>query len=169
MINDDNDSNDSNETYESISSMPTDPITVGDINMAPIIISSDSSDSNVEVAQSSSSQLSTIHKKKRGDHSNKRKRANSDPSSDEDVLIEKALACMEQKSDELDLFGQYIASELRRISDPSIRSVMKLKITAVLMGFGSDFVSNGSIDVQQASTGWNSGSFAFGEMPTNIL
>lgn len=164
MINDDNDSNYSNETCESISSVPTDPITVDGINMAPIIISSDSSDSNVEVAQSSSSQLSTIHKKKRGDHSNKRKRAISDQSSDEDVLIEKALACMEQKSDELDLFGQYIASELRRISDSSTRNVMKLKITAVLMGFASD-----SIDVQQASTGWTSGSFTFEEMPTNSM
>lgn len=166
-MNDDTDSNTGSETCELIS-VVTNPVTENEINEAPIIITSDSSDSNV-AQPSSSSQSSTVQKKRRLEHSNKRKRVNSGLSSDEDILFEKAIAVMDQKNDELDHFGQYIASELRKITDESSRKFMKLKITAVLMGFASDIVPNRSNHAQQKTFDWSDGSHGFEEMTSGDI
>lgn len=53
--------------------------------------------------------------------------------SDENDLFEKAVAVMNEKSDEFDVLGQYVASELRQMVDPSIRQIAKKQILQVLV------------------------------------
>lgn len=65
--------------------------------------------------------------------------------SDENDLFEKALAAMNQNSDVLDIFGQYVASELRQISNPSLRQVAKTEIIKVLMSYGDVLVSTAQV------------------------
>lgn len=51
--------------------------------------------------------------------------------------MEQAIACMNQKSDEYDIFGQFVASELRQIYDSVKRNTLKRSIMTVLITQGS--------------------------------
>lgn len=135
------------EVIETIT-VPIETITIDDINAATIILSSDSSDSHSECAAPSKS---NAMKKRRVEHSNKRKRDNS--SSDEDILMERALAIMNETNDELDVFGQFVASEMRQISDLSARNFVKRKIMAILMNSGHDGMHEMQNHFQHITTG----------------
>lgn len=135
------------EVVETIT-VPVETITIDDINAATIVLSSDSSDSHSECAAPSKS---NAMKKRRVENLNKRKRENSSSSSDEDILMEKALAIMNEKHDELDVFGQFVASEMRQISDLSARNFVKRKIMAILMN--SDGMHEMQNHFQHISTG----------------
>lgn len=50
----------------------------------------------------------------------------------EDLVLKKALAIMEKKDDEFDIFGQFIASEIRQLSNPSTRFALKSEIMKVI-------------------------------------
>lgn len=52
---------------------------------------------------------------------------------DEDILMERALDLMNQRTDELDILGQLVASELRQIHDTIERNFVKKSILDVLM------------------------------------
>lgn len=51
--------------------------------------------------------------------------------------MEKALAIMDQRSDDLDIFGQLIAAELRRMSDPITRNLVKKEVMTIVMNVGA--------------------------------
>ena len=64
----------------------------------------------------------------------------------EDMLLQKAIACMErtgnvhqQKRDEDDIFGDYIASEMRAIQNIEIKRWVKFKIQSLLFSAHSGF------------------------------
>lgn len=50
--------------------------------------------------------------------------------------MERALAVMDQRSDEWDIFGQFIASELRQIYDLVERNTVKRSIMHVILSHG---------------------------------
>lgn len=57
---------------------------------------------------------------------------------DENLLMERALTVMDQRSDEWDVFGQFVACELRQIFDCIQRNAVKRSIMKVLLTCGSD-------------------------------
>ena len=64
----------------------------------------------------------------------------------EDVLLQKAIACMEktgkvhqQKRDDDDIFGDYIASEMRAIQNVEMKRWVKFKIQSLLFSAHSGF------------------------------
>ncbi|XP_031637792.1 uncharacterized protein LOC116350192 [Contarinia nasturtii] len=113
---------------------PIEKLAEFDINAA-IVLSSDSSDTN----DNQYDVPSCSNNKRRIEHSSKRKKSNSQ-SSDENVLMQKALEVMSHTNDELDVFGQFIASEMRQISDLSKRNSVKREIMAILMNSGNDML-----------------------------
>lgn len=72
--------------------------------------------------------------------SKKTKRRNIENDSVDDALLEKALAVMNQPNDVCDIFGQYVASELRQMSSISIRNIVKGEITKLLLKYSSSSV-----------------------------
>lgn len=56
---------------------------------------------------------------------------------DENMLMEKALTMLDQRSDEWDIFGQFVASELRQIFNCIERNNVKRSIMKVLLTFDS--------------------------------
>lgn len=50
--------------------------------------------------------------------------------------MEQAIAVMNQKSDEWDIFGQFVASELRQIFDSVQRNAVKRSIMSILITQG---------------------------------
>lgn len=107
--------------HDEISIGSTSASTSASIDTETISISSDSSDTRVEPISNG---------RKRGINVVKR-RAISE--SDENDLIEKAFAAMNHQHDEFDIFGQYVASEMRQISNPSVRQIVKRDIMLVLL------------------------------------
>lgn len=61
--------------------------------------------------------------------------------STDDELMEKALSIMNQPNDEFDIFGNFVASEMRQISDVEIRRMVKTEIMRVLITRSSNLIS----------------------------
>lgn len=61
---------------------------------------------------------------------------------DEDVLMQTALAVMNKQPDDLEIFGQFVASEMKQITNTSIRQVVKTQIMKVLLRFASPSENN---------------------------
>lgn len=102
---------------DDVSSESCEPVSDSDTN-APIVLSSDSSESE---------NCNRPAKKRRTNHA-----AKQNTTENEDLILEKALAIMEKKDDELDIFGQFIASEMRQLTNPSTRLVLKREIMKVV-------------------------------------
>lgn len=82
----------------------------------------------------------------------KSKKRALDSQSEEDCLIEQALSFM--KNDEFDIFGQFVANELRQMANPSLRNAIKHQIMRDLMSAPyqhSNSSSNSANDMQQYS------------------
>lgn len=96
-----------------------------------IVISSDS-DSQPEGAAS---------KRKKLHHNQKsaKKKAIENDSNEEkyDTLINRALSGIKQPNDELDVFGQFIASEMRQLPNTSLRRVVKSEIMKILIHYST--------------------------------
>lgn len=58
--------------------------------------------------------------------------SNTRATESEDLILEKALSIMEKKDDEFDIFGQFIASEMRQLTNPSTRFVLKTEIMKII-------------------------------------
>lgn len=100
-------------------------------------MSSDSSDTQSEAIPNIRNQRADRLTQKKG------KRRAVDISSSDDVdLLEQAVAVMNQKNDEFDIFGQYVASELRQISAPSIQRIVKNQILQIILNAGNMVVSS---------------------------
>lgn len=85
---------------------------------------------------------------------NKKRRIVSTDSIDENALIQKALAVMDEKSDDFDIFGQCVASELRQMTDISIQRSIKSEIMRAVMSYGDRLATNNMINTNTvASTG----------------
>lgn len=73
----------------------------------------------------------------------KKKRSNTLENMDT-ILMEQAIACMNQKTDEYDIFGQFVASELRQIFNLVKRNEVKRSIMKILITQGaSEQTANG--------------------------
>ena len=83
------------------------------------IESNDSSSVSSFGQLSSDSEPSTSSKRPYSQSSTQKnaKRKNSAVDDNMDVLLERAISVMDQRSDEWDIFGQFIASEIRQILD----------------------------------------------------
>lgn len=94
-------------------------------------MSSDSSDTQSESGESSNG------KRRRQPIPNKAKRqlVESATNFDEKLMMEKAMAIMDQKPDELEVLGQFVASELRQMPN-YIRNIAKTEIMKLLMHYG---------------------------------
>lgn len=92
----------------------------------------------------------------------KKKRAVVNSPNDDDVLLEQAVAAMNQKSDEFDIFGQYVASEMRQISDSMIRKSVKREIIQAIFNAGNMTVSSNGILSNQTSIRTNA-------LPSHIM
>lgn len=95
-----------------------------------IILFSESSDTQSEYGETSDSN----NKRHRFPvlNSKKAKRRNLEETTD-DALMNKALAVINQPNDDLDIFGQFVASEMRQISDLSSRKLVKNEIMRALL------------------------------------
>lgn len=71
--------------------------------------------------------------------SKKAKKRQADDTND-DMLLEKALAAINQPNDELDVFGQFVSSEMRQISDLTIRNLIKSEIMKVFIQYSTSTV-----------------------------
>lgn len=101
-------------------------------NQATIILSSDTSDANSE-----SNDSVNPKKKRKVQPPHQKTKKKTDDENSESELMERALTIMEQRNDEWDVFGQFIASELRQITDSLTRNSMKRKIMMILCNGGS--------------------------------
>lgn len=108
------------------------------IDEETISISSDSSDTHTRM---------NLGSKKLNQKRNKR-RASAISESDENELFEKALAVMNQNNDEWDIFGQYVASEMRQISDPTLRQIAKTEIIKIILSHSNVIVSTPQVQRQ---------------------
>lgn len=86
--------------------------------------------------------ISDSSESENGDKTTKKRRLNpiaskkSTTPESEDLILEKALAIMEKKDDEFDIFGQFIASEMRQLTNPSTRFVVKAEIMKIIQKYG---------------------------------
>ncbi|XP_031637850.1 uncharacterized protein LOC116350247 [Contarinia nasturtii] len=96
-----------------------------------IVVSTDSSDTQSEYGERSSNQKIT-HSQTTNQRTAKRKYYEDK----ENLLMERAIAVMDQRSDEWDIFGQFVASELRQIFDPIKKNTVKRLIMNTLMSQG---------------------------------
>lgn len=71
-----------------------------------------------------------------------------------DALINKAMSMIEQTTDELDLFGQFVASEMRQLPNDSIRRVVKSDIMKTLIHYSTPIEN--SITQNQMDAGFTS-------------
>lgn len=103
------------------------------------IESNDSSSVSSFGQLSSGSEPSTSSKRPQSQSSTQKnaKRKNSAVDDNMDVLLERAISVMDQRSDEWDIFGQFIASEIRQIFDLVERNTVKRAIMNILMTSGS--------------------------------
>lgn len=103
-------------------------------------ISSESTESLFSVSESSDTQSEYGET---SDSNNKRhrlpalsskqaKKKNLEETTD-DALLNKALAVINQPNDDLDIFGQFVASEIRQMSDLSARKLVKNEIMRALL------------------------------------
>lgn len=92
----------------------------------------DSSDSSTNSPPESSSVTSSKKRPRLPQTSQSRsKKPALDSQPEEDCLIEQALSLMKQ--DEYDIFGQFVANELRQMASPSLRHNVKHQIMRTLM------------------------------------
>lgn len=103
------------------------------------VISSDSSDGQSEYGEPSSKSNNKRQRLPAGDKKKTKKRHVEDSTDDE--LMEKALSIMNQPNDEFDIFGNFVASEMRQISDVEIRRMVKTEIMRVLITRSSNLIS----------------------------
>lgn len=75
---------------------------------------------------------------------NAKKRAYQASTSDEDVLMEQAISVINQKNDEYDIFGQFVANEMRQIENVSTRKKMKHEIMRIMMNIDGQIHSSDS-------------------------
>lgn len=71
----------------------------------------------------------------------------------EQQIMQKALAIMDQRNDDLDIFGQLIAAELRRMSDPIARNLIKKEMMIILMNVSTGttvYLQNGGTIVTES-------------------
>lgn len=101
------------------------------------MLNSDSSDTHSEFEENSSS--NKRKKSKQSQHNSKRPRIELSDS-EENILFEKALSVM-NTSDEYDVFGQFVASELRQMNSLSTRMMAKREIMQSLLKYGNALVS----------------------------
>lgn len=52
-----------------------------------------------------------------------------------DAIINRAMSIIEQPNDELDVFGQFIASEMRQLPNTSLRKIVKAEIMKILIHY----------------------------------
>lgn len=67
--------------------------------------------------------------------------------------MQQALAIMDQRNDDLDIFGQLIAAELRRMSDPIARNLIKKEMMIILMNVSTGttvYLQNGGTIVTES-------------------
>lgn len=101
-------------------------------------LSGNSRSASIEPSTSNDSQSSTVTQKK------KKRNISCVDDNLEKELFERAITAMDQRSDELDIFGQFVASELRQIYDLVQRNAIKRSIVGVLMTNGSlELATNG--------------------------
>lgn len=107
-----------------------------------ISLSSESSEAQSEFISNVRTQRADRSTQKKG----KRRAVEMSPCDDD--LLEQAVAAMSQKNDEFDIFGQYVASELRQMSDPFIQRMVKNEILQSILNAGSMIVTSAG-NVQQ--------------------
>lgn len=61
------------------------------------------------------------------------KRKNKNEMSKNDLLLEKALRTLNEEEDQYDVFGKYVASEMRSLSSEYLRKKMKRKFQQVIL------------------------------------
>lgn len=112
--------------------MSCDDLSTGTVSETETITLSSESDTQSEYSESSSTnkrhRSQTVGLKKA-------KRRNIDTT--DDIVLEKALAVINQPNDEFDILGQFIASEMRQMSDLSIRNLVKSEIMQVLLKYNT--------------------------------
>lgn len=83
-------------------------------------------------------------------NTSKKQATASDNRLKENQLMEQALAVMGRKPDELEVFGEYIVSEMRQISDLGIRRALKSEIMKTVLTFVSQdyIIINDSNSIQ---------------------
>lgn len=103
-------------------------------DMVPIVLSSDSSDSQSEQIESGNS----TGKKRRQQPAQRQSKKKATENIEEDMLMARALAVMEKPNDDLDIFSQFIASEMRQIQDLHARRALKTEIMKILLQYQSN-------------------------------
>lgn len=117
------------------------PIELGSQAGGEILSSTDSSDTQSYKSEASTSKRQCLPVEPKGN--SKKKRPNTLENVDT-ILMEQAIACMNQKPDEYDIFGQFVASELRQIFDLVKRNEVKRSIMTILITQGaSEQTTNG--------------------------
>lgn len=103
--------------------------------------SSGTSPTSIVISSDSDSQPEGSSKRKKLHHNQKsaKKKAIENDSNEEkyDTLINRALSVIEQPNDELDVFGQFIASEMRQLPNASLRRVVKSEIMKILIHYST--------------------------------
>lgn len=124
----------------------------------PIIIEDSSTGSNSDETESipiisdvsdSSSNPPCSKRRRALSHRKSKPRVCGDQATEtiDDRLLQKAIDVME-KSDEFDIFGQFVASEMRQILNHQMRKVAKLEIMKILLHYSAQDdspVSSGSV------------------------
>lgn len=105
-------------------------VQLNEFNSDLIVLSTDSSDTQSEYGETSSNQT------KKRSTSTMQRNAKKCYEDQERILMERAISVMDQKSDEYDIFGQFVASELRQIFDQIKRNNLKRLIMNTLMSYG---------------------------------
>lgn len=103
-------------------------------DMVPIVLSSDSSDSQSEQIESGNS----TGKKRRQQPAQRQSKKKATENIEGDMLMARALAVMEKPNDDLDIFSQFIASEMRQIQDLHARRALKTEIMKILLQYQSN-------------------------------
>lgn len=67
-----------------------------------------------------------------------------------DALINRAMNVIEQPNDDLDLFGQFIASEMRQLPNESLCRVVKSEIMKTLIHYSTPLETILSQDLRNA-------------------
>lgn len=59
----------------------------------------------------------------------------------DEILMQKALSVLNKPNDDLDIFGEFVASEMRQILDLSIRKIVKNEIIKTLLSYSDVMVT----------------------------
>lgn len=104
--------------------------------METIVLTSDSSDTQSEYSGPSSSSSNKRPRLPTAGSKKAPKKRNTESTTD-DILLEKALAIMNEPNDEFEIFGRFVASEMRQIRDISTRNFVKSEILKTLLNCGN--------------------------------